>query len=64
MPVYEYSCPKCGEKKEVMASVAEREKSLTVTCPKCVNENMIEHFGFFHVRGLPKRMRGPSSCCG
>jgi len=36
MPVYEYKCPKCGEKFEVRRSIfaSFKEKERTV-CPKC-----------------------------
>jgi putative FmdB family regulatory protein len=33
MPIYEFSCAKCGERFEVMGSYAEREKQHA--CTKC-----------------------------
>ena len=33
MPIYEYECPKCGEKFEFRRSMAESD--CEVRCPKC-----------------------------
>lgn len=33
MPIYEYACPKCGEKVEEVCKVSERMNRLE--CPKC-----------------------------
>ena len=33
MPIYEYRCRKCGERFEVTAHLAERDK--LAVCPKC-----------------------------
>lgn len=71
MPLYEYVCPLCKEKVEVLASVFQKEKGLKPACPKCGNEKMIRVFGGFSIGSS----RGPSGgsfcpptagpgCCG
>ncbi len=37
MPLYEYKCPKCGEKFEINASIFHLKS--TVKCPKCGRMN-------------------------
>jgi putative FmdB family regulatory protein len=33
MPVYEYECPKCGEKFELRRNIADKDSD--ISCPKC-----------------------------
>ena len=45
MPVYEFSCLKCGERFEVMGSYAEREKEHI--CPKCGSTEVKQAISLF-----------------
>ncbi len=45
MPAYDYICMDCGAKKEVQASITEKEKGLKITCDKCGSSNMKQFFG-------------------
>ena len=45
MPIYEYVCPKCGIKFDVMKSIPERE---TNGCPKCGTVSQIVPSMFTH----------------
>lgn len=47
MPIYEYLCTQCGERTEIKASVAEKEKGLKVACPRCGSKKMAQVFGGF-----------------
>ena len=49
MPIYEYVCIKCGEKAEIRATIAEKEKGLDPTCPKCGKKKLAQVFGGFAV---------------
>ena len=62
MPVYEYVCIGCGEKAEVWATIAEKEKGLKVTCPKCGSSKMAQVFGSFAVVGSSGGRSGPPIC--
>jgi putative FmdB family regulatory protein len=37
MPIYEYECPKCGQKFELRCNIAESEKE--AKCPRCGEEH-------------------------
>lgn len=41
MPTYEYHCRTCGNKFDIRASIAEKEKGLDVTCAQC-GSNIVE----------------------
>lgn len=70
MPTYEYVCIECGEKIEIYASIAEKEKGLKVSCPKCHSKKVAQIFGNFMVMGSSKSggpICGPQAgpgCCG
>lgn len=63
MPTYEYVCTECGARTEVRATVSEKEKGLTVTCPQCGSQKMTQVFGEFMMIGSSKGQTSPS-CCG
>jgi putative FmdB family regulatory protein len=63
MPTYEYVCTECGEKINIRATIAEKEKGLKVTCLKCGGMKMAQVFGNFMVMGSSKT-GNKSSCCG
>ncbi|MGQ9708514.1 MAG: FmdB family zinc ribbon protein [bacterium] len=54
MPVYEYSCEQCGEKFDVIATLAEKEAGLQPVCPSCGGMNVRQVFGRFTVVGGSK----------
>ena len=62
MPIYEYLCTECGEKIEVKASVAEKERGLKVTCPKCGSKKMAQVFGSFSTFSSSKGRSNPPIC--
>lgn len=64
MPTYEYICLKCQEKTEVFASIAQKEKGLKVSCPKCGGEKMIQFFGSLNLVGSSKGAGGGATYCG
>jgi putative FmdB family regulatory protein len=50
MPTYDFRCTACGERFEVVSSIAERdEKSV---CPSCGSRKVETVFGSFAVGGL------------
>lgn len=61
MPIYEFICPVCKEKIEIIASISEKEKGLKPQCPKCGNEKMIQVFSGFAV-GSSRGSSGGSFC--
>ncbi len=70
MPTYEYVCTECGERIEIYATIAEKEKGLKVSCPKCGSKKVAQIFGNFMVMGSSKNsgpVCGPQAgpgCCG
>lgn len=62
MPVYEYICIRCGEKTEVWASIAAKEKGLKVTCPKCGSNKVAQVFGSFAALSSSGGKSGPPIC--
>lgn len=62
MPIYEYICTECGEKVEVQATIAEKEKGLKVICPKCGSKKMAQVFGSFMVISSSSSKNNPSGC--
>ncbi len=50
MPTYEYVCTKCGERIEIRATIAEKTKGLSVTCPKCGSSEVSQVFGALGIR--------------
>ena len=64
MPTYEYRCKSCGECVEVQASLAEKEKGLNLTCPRCGSPEMVQTFSSF-VMGSSKGKSFSGGCsCG
>lgn len=45
MPIYEYECPKCGERLELRRSMSDSDRD--VKCPKCGTENVRRVFSTF-----------------
>jgi putative FmdB family regulatory protein len=62
MPTYEYACMECGEKTDVFASIAEKEKGLKVTCPGCGGNKMVQFFGRVNVMGSARGSGGAPFC--
>lgn len=62
MPIYEYVCPKCMSRVEVLATISEKEKGLKPKCPKCGNDHLIPVFASFAV-GSSKSSSGRGSAC-
>jgi putative FmdB family regulatory protein len=60
MPLYEYSCPKCGRQFEELTRAADADK---VACPKC-KTRAERKFSTFGVAMAPaKSSGGPSPGC-
>lgn len=49
MPVYEYECEKCGNRFELIATLAEKEAGIAPECPKCGSQNCRQVFGRVNV---------------
>lgn len=70
MPTYEYVCTECQTRIEIRATIAEKEKGLTVICPKCGSNKTAQVFNSFMMIGTTKgnaaaQNCGPGcSCCG
>jgi putative FmdB family regulatory protein len=60
MPTYLYECS-CGQQSEVMASLAEKEKGLTIACQVC-GRHMAQVFGNVFIASSARR-RGVQPCC-
>ncbi len=54
MPVYEFRCDECGEKFDIVATLAEKEAGLHPTCPHCGGIKVRQVFGRFTVMGSSK----------
>jgi putative FmdB family regulatory protein len=61
MPLYEYVCPVCKEKIEILTTVLQKEKGLKPVCPKCGSKKMIRVFGGFSI-GSSRGASGGSFC--
>ena len=58
MPIYEYTCAKCGERFEIVSSHAERgEKAV---CPACGGREVTQVFGGFKV-GISRTKLNPGT---
>ena len=44
MPDYDYECKKCGHQWRITASLAEKEKGLDTSCPKCKSTDTYQLF--------------------
>lgn len=51
MPTYEYVCTECEEKVEIRATIAEKERGLKPSCPKCGSKKVAQVFGFMIMGG-------------
>ncbi len=45
MPVYDYICLDCREKKEIRATLEEKGKGLKPACDSCGSDKMVQFFG-------------------
>lgn len=70
MPIYEYACPSCKQKVEILTSVEEKAKGLKPNCAQCGSEKMIRVFGGFAIGSSRGSGGGPacppsagSGCC-
>ena len=67
MPIYEYTCPDCEIKFELIRPLS--QSSEAASCPKCEKsaERVLSSFACFSTdeRGLPSMLGGnPCSSCG
>ncbi len=58
MPVYEYTCAKCGERFEIVCSHAGRED--LAVCPACGSRDVAQVFGGFKV-GISRTKLNPGT---
>ncbi len=56
MPVYEFLCASCGERFEIVASLAERDEK--AVCPSCGGHDVAQQFGGFKV-GISRTRLNP-----
>lgn len=62
MPIYEYRCPKCGEKFEkFVRSVGAQNE---VVCPRCGNTNVEKMVSLFGLTGGGRASSGGSCSTG
>lgn len=45
MPVYEYVCLECKAKREIRATLKEKEEGLKPVCNSCGSDKMSQYFG-------------------
>lgn len=68
MPTYRYICTECGEETKVWATLAEKERGLQITCPRCGSQKMAQVFGNVMVmrkgRNSPCGPQAGPGCCG
>ncbi|MGQ9818220.1 MAG: FmdB family zinc ribbon protein [bacterium] len=62
MPIYEYLCSNCGERIEVKATIAEKEKGIKVICPKCGSDKILQVFSSFMVMDPKGGKDNPPTC--
>lgn len=56
MPVYEFTCAKCGERFEIVSSLSAREEN--AVCPSCGGREVSQVFGGFRV-GISRTRLNP-----
>ncbi len=63
MPIYEYSCPKCGKRFD--ARRAMKDADAPITCPVCGAENAKRGLSLFYAAGSNGALKGAggSSSC-
>jgi len=65
MPLYEYTCPKCRSRFEVLQRVGEGADDLA--CPRCGGAQPLRElstFTAFNAVPAAPSACGPSGCCG
>lgn len=62
MPVYEYSCKKCGKIFDKLLKASERDKK--IECPDCGNIEVERTFSVFGVGGNAGTKGGGTLPCG
>ncbi|MCS7282275.1 MAG: zinc ribbon domain-containing protein [Anaerolineae bacterium] len=62
MPVYEYRCPKCGEKFEKFVRSASAQNE--VVCPRCGNAEVEKMVSLFGLTGSARISSGSSCSTG
>ena len=62
MPIYEYTCRKCGNRYEYLHRSSDAAAD-EVTCPDCGSKDAEKVFSTFSVSTLPS-FGGGSTCCG
>jgi putative FmdB family regulatory protein len=58
MPIYEYQCPKCGDRSEQLCKLAETGKDMV--CPNCGNTGLRRLVSAFACPGV----KGGGNSCG
>lgn len=58
MAIYEFQCAKCGERFEIISSLADREKQ--AVCPACGGRDVTPVFGGFRV-GISRTRLNPGT---
>lgn len=65
MPAYEYHCDDCESTFTVIATIAEKEKGLTVVCRICGSESVRQVFSGISIMGGKGGSCKPGGgCCG
>lgn len=66
MPIYEYCCPKCNHKFELLCSLSQADED--VSCPQCQStaKRMFSRFASFakDSSGVSAPVAGTGSSCG
>ncbi|MDD5067267.1 MAG: zinc ribbon domain-containing protein [bacterium] len=62
MAVYEYICRNCGKRREVHASISEKEKGLKISCEACGSPDMDRLFSPLAVRDSTRSRKEEPSC--
>jgi len=58
MPIYEFTCAKCGRRFEIVSSHAERDDK--AVCPECGGSDVAQVFGGFKV-GISRSKLNPGT---
>ncbi len=61
---YEYKCNDCGSLLEIRATIAEKERGITVECPGCGSTNTTQVFTAVNVITRSARASGAPPYCG
>jgi putative FmdB family regulatory protein len=60
MPIYEYQCPACGQKTELLV----RTDSVAPSCPSCGNPLLEKLFSAPYVMSAERARPKGQTCCG